>query len=45
MTEIERILKKGVVSEEFLKEEIRNDFVVTVERKKIWAVILDLMVE
>lgn len=45
MTEIERILEKGVVTEDFLKEEIRNDFKVTVDRKKIWAVILDLIVE
>ena len=45
MTEIERILEKGVVTEDFLKEEIRNDFLVTTERKKLWAVILDLFLE
>lgn len=45
MTEIERIIKKGVVPEDFLKEEVRNDFLVTTERKKVWAIILDLMVE
>lgn len=45
MTEIERIIQKGVVKEDFLKEEVRNDFLVTTERKKIWAVILDLMME
>ena len=43
MTEIERILKKGVIKEDFLKEEIRNEFLVTTERKKIWVVLLDLM--
>ena len=45
MTEIERIIKKGVIPEEFLKEEVRNDFLVTTERKKIWTVLLDLMLE
>lgn len=45
MTEIERILSKGVIAESFLKEEIRNDFIVTTERKKLWAVILDLFFE
>lgn len=43
MTEIERIIKKGFISEDFLTEEIRNEFVVTTERKKIWVVLLDLM--
>ena len=45
MTEIDRIIQKGVITEDFLKEEVRNDFKVTVERKKVWAVILDLIVE
>lgn len=45
MTDIDRIIQKGVITEDFLKEEIRNDFKVTVERKKVWAVILDLIVE
>jgi len=45
MTEIERILEKGVIKEEFLREEVRNDFLVTTERKKLWAVILDLFLE
>ena len=45
MTEIERIINKGVVSEDFLREEVRNDFLVTADRKKIWTVVLDLMVE
>ena len=45
MTEIERIIKKGLIPESFLKEEIRNDFVVTTERKKLWAVILDMFFE
>ena len=45
MTEIERILEKGVIKEEFLREEVRNDFLVTTDRKKIWTVILDLILE
>ena len=42
MTEIERIIQKGVIKEEFLKEEVRNDFLVTNERKKIWTIMLDM---
>lgn len=45
MTEIERIIRKGDIPESFLREEIRNDFLVTTERKKIWTVLLDLMIE
>ena len=45
MTEIERIIQKGSIPADFLKEEVRNDFLVTKERKKLWAVILDLFLE
>lgn len=45
MSEIERIINKGVISEDFLKEEVRNDFLVTTDRKKLWIVILDLFLE
>ena len=45
MTEIERILGKGIIPEDFLKEEVRNDFTVTTERKKLWAVMLDMLYE
>lgn len=45
MTECERILKKGVINEDFLKEEIICDFLVDSNRKKLWAVLLDLLVE
>lgn len=45
MTEVERIINKGVISRDFLKEEVRNDFLVTKERKKVWTVLLDLMLE
>ncbi len=45
MTEIERIIQKGEIPADFLKEEVRNDFLVTAERKKLWTVILDLFLE
>ena len=45
MTEIERIIKKGIIKEDFLKEEVRNDFLITTDRKKLWAIILDLIIE
>ena len=35
MTEVERIINKGIISKDYLKEEIRNDFIVTTERKKL----------
>jgi len=43
MKEIDRIISKGVISEEFLKSEIREDFFVDEKRKKIWAVELDIL--
>lgn len=43
MTECERILQSGVIDPTFLKEETRCDFVVDSERKKLWAVSLDLL--
>ena len=45
MTECERIIKKGIISEDYLKEETICDFKVTTERKKLFAVLLDLLVE
>lgn len=45
MTECERIIKNGVLPESFFREEIRNDFLVDVKRKKIWAVEIDLLLE
>ena len=45
LSEIERIINKGIISEAFLKEEIRNDFLVTTERKKIWMILLDMLIE
>lgn len=43
MTECERIVKEGIVPEEFLKEETKCDFFVDSTRKKIWAIELDLL--
>jgi len=45
MTECERIVKEGIVPEDFLKEETRCDFFVDSTRKKIWAIVLDLLKE
>lgn len=45
MTECERIIKKGVVTEDFLKEETICDFLVTSDRKKLFAVLLDMLLE
>lgn len=45
MTEIERIKEKGIIPEKFFQEETRNDCLITVARKEIWAVELDLFFE
>ena len=45
MTECERIIKNGFLPESFFEEEVRCDFMVTKERKKIWAIELDLLRE
>ena len=45
MTECERIVKYGILPQNFFDEEIRCDFTVTSYRKKIWAVSLDLLLE
>ena len=45
MTECERIIKQGLLPEDFFEEETRCDFIVTKERKKIWAVEIDLLLE
>lgn len=43
MTECERLIANGTFSSNFFKEEVRCDFLVTTERKKIWAIELDLL--
>lgn len=45
MTECERIVQSGIVPEDYFKEEIRNDFLVTTERKKLFAVLLDILLK
>ena len=45
MTEIERIIQKGVITRQFLQEEVDHDFLVDENRKKLWAVMLDMIAE
>ena len=45
MNECERIIKEGILPKSFFCEEIRNGFKVTTERKKIWAIELDLLIK
>ena len=45
MTECERLIQEGRISEDFFREEVRDEFLVDVERKKIWAIELDLLSE
>lgn len=42
MTECERIINEGILPESFFEEEVRCDFLVTKERKKIWAIDIEL---
>lgn len=43
MGEIERLVKEGKIPEKFLINEVKCNFSVTIERKKIWAIQIDLM--
>jgi lipopolysaccharide cholinephosphotransferase len=45
MTECERIIEQGILSASFFEEEVRCDFLVTTERKKIWAIEIDLFLK
>lgn len=45
MTEAERIVASGIVTPDFLKEETKCDFVVDSQRKKVWAIELELLLE
>ncbi|MBQ3738528.1 MAG: LicD family protein [Bacteroidales bacterium] len=45
MTECERIIKQGLLPESFFDEEVRCEFLVTKERKKIWAIEIDLLLQ
>ena len=43
MTECERIIQSGIVSQSFLRPEIRNDYQITEKQKKVWLIELDLL--
>ena len=45
MTEPERLIENGTFKKDFFNEEVRDEFTVSVPRKKIWAVELDLMLQ
>lgn len=45
MTEYEKVKKKGIVSEDFFKEEIICDYKVSERLKKLWSIELDLLAE
>lgn len=45
MTEIERIIEKGIIPKNFLNEETRCDYEVDCDKKKIWLIELDLLLE
>ncbi|MBR1404738.1 MAG: LicD family protein [Treponema sp.] len=45
MTECERIVKDGILPENFFNEEVRCDFLVTKDRKKLFAVLLDILLK
>ncbi len=45
MTECERIIRDGILKPDFFKEEIKNDFLVTADRKKLFAVLLDILLK
>ena len=43
MKEYERIIKSGLVDEEFIKPEEKCGYLVTAERKKLFSVLLDML--
>ena len=45
MKEIERLIEKGVITNDYLKEEVICDFLVDIKRKKMWAIMLDMLSE
>ena len=38
MTECERLLANGFITEDFLKPEVRCDYEIPTEMKKVWAI-------
>lgn len=45
MTEVERIIRGGVISDKFLEPETICDFYVDEQRKKVWGIGIDLLVK
>lgn len=45
MTECERIIAEGILPKSFFEEEERCGFMVSTERKKIWAIEIDLYIK
>ncbi len=45
MTECDRIIAEGILPREFFKPEVRCDFLVDEKRKKIWAILLDMLLQ
>lgn len=45
MTECERFVKDGLFTPDFFRPEVRCDFLVDENRKKIWAIELDLLIK
>lgn len=45
MTEVERIISEGIIPVDFLKPEVRCEFFVDVDRKKLWMVSLDMLIK
>ncbi len=45
MTECERMMQSGIISEEFFREEEQNGFWVDKKRKKVWAIGIDLLLQ
>ena len=43
MTECERLVQKGFIDKDFLLEEVRNDYVISIDQKKCWAIQLDIL--
>lgn len=43
-TECQRIIEEGILPASFFEEETICDFLVTTERKKIWAILLDILI-
>lgn len=45
MTECERIIEQGFLPQSFFEEEVRCGYTISTDKKKLWAVLLDLVRE